>query len=64
MHDCPECGQACYCCGDIEDHDTGERYTLVCECCFDAESVDDLDDDFRGDFEAQDPPGTGDDLEP
>lgn len=24
MHTCPDCGQACYCCGDIEDHDTGE----------------------------------------
>lgn len=23
MHSCPECGQACYCGGDIEDHDTG-----------------------------------------
>lgn len=19
MHSCPECGQACYCCGDIDD---------------------------------------------
>lgn len=24
MHTCPDCGQACYCHGDIEDHDTGE----------------------------------------
>lgn len=22
MHTCPNCGQACYCGGDIEDHDT------------------------------------------
>jgi hypothetical protein len=24
MHSCPDCGQACYCHGDIDDHDTGE----------------------------------------
>lgn len=22
MHSCPVCGQACYCSGDIEDHET------------------------------------------
>lgn len=33
MHSCPECGQACYCSGDIEDHDTGEEYTGICTCC-------------------------------
>ena len=31
MHTCPDCGQACYCCGDIEDHDTGNEYLDVCE---------------------------------
>jgi len=30
MHTCPECGQACSCCGDIEDHDTGEECTEEC----------------------------------
>lgn len=24
MHTCPDCGQACYCHGDIDDHETGE----------------------------------------
>lgn len=24
MHTCSSCGQACYCHGDIDDHDTGE----------------------------------------
>ncbi len=23
-HECPRCGQACYCCGDIDDVDHGE----------------------------------------
>lgn len=35
MHTCPNCGQACYCCGDIEDHETGEdencEHWLECE---------------------------------
>ena len=25
MHDCPECGCACYCGGDIDDIDTGDE---------------------------------------
>lgn len=25
MHTCPDCGQACSCSGDIEDHDTGDE---------------------------------------
>jgi hypothetical protein len=39
MHSCPSCGQACYCFGDIEDHDTGDEYTDVCshECDEDEE---------------------------
>lgn len=35
MHTCPSCGQACYCCGDIEDHETGQdencEHWLECE---------------------------------
>ncbi len=35
MHTCPNCGQACYCCGDIDDHETGEdencEHWLECE---------------------------------
>jgi hypothetical protein len=38
MHDCIH-GYACYCSGDIEDHDTGNQYTDVCEC--DCEEDDD-----------------------
>lgn len=30
MHTCPECGQACTCCGDIEDHDTGAEFQEEC----------------------------------
>lgn len=33
-HSCPECGMACHCSGDIEDHDTGEEYVGSCTCCF------------------------------
>ena len=34
MHECPECGQACGCSGDIEDHDTGgEFYEDCCHEC-------------------------------
>lgn len=44
MHDCPQCGQACYCSGDIEDHDVGPEFDDVCECCqFDACAADDDD---------------------
>ncbi len=35
MHTCPDCGQACYCNGDIDDHETGEddncQHWLECE---------------------------------
>ena len=45
MHSCPVCGQACYCAGDIEDHDTGREYADGCECCIDVdEHLDDSDD--------------------
>lgn len=29
MHECPYCGQACYCHGDIEDHEN----SLEAEAC-------------------------------
>jgi hypothetical protein len=32
MHSCPECGQACYCNGDIEDHDN-EAGADMCDHC-------------------------------
>lgn len=40
---------ACFCCGDIEDHDTGEEYTMRCTCC--DNSVKDQDDDGPDDQE-------------
>jgi hypothetical protein len=33
MHSCPDCDQACYCRGDIEDHDTGDEYYWGCIHC-------------------------------
>ena len=34
MHTCPDCGQACYCRGDIDDCDLGESAAQeACECC-------------------------------
>jgi hypothetical protein len=35
MHDCANCGMACYCSGDIEDHDTGPEFVDRCTCCAD-----------------------------
>lgn len=32
MHTCSSCGCACYCNGDIEDHDTGEDCEGCSEC--------------------------------
>lgn len=47
-HFCPECGQACTCCGDIEDHDTGDAFVDECTHCF---GLDDADDEpMGGDF--------------
>ena len=34
MHSCPECGQACYCGGDVDDIDTGDTESSDnCTCC-------------------------------
>ena len=44
MHSCPECGQACYCGGDIDDIDAGdEEAEDNCTCC--AEGTVDHEDD-------------------
>jgi len=33
-HDCPECGQACYCNGDIDDcYIPDHEAELACTCC-------------------------------
>lgn len=45
-HSCPECGMCCHCCGDIEDHDTGEEYTGRCTCCDGRDLIPDDDEDF------------------
>lgn len=43
MHNCPECGQACYCGGDIDDIDTGDEDAQDnCTCCL---GEDDWEDD-------------------
>lgn len=41
MHACPECGQACSCAGDCEDHDTGDEFYEECEHCMDGDFDDD-----------------------
>lgn len=33
MHTCPDCGAACSCGGDIEDHDTGGEFVMGCDHC-------------------------------
>lgn len=30
MHTCPDCGQACYCGADCDDHDTGDECVEDC----------------------------------
>ena len=47
MHSCPECGQACYCGGDIDDIDTGDEEaadncTHPAECGDEHEDYEDL----------------------
>lgn len=46
MHTCPDCGQACSCAGDIEDHDTGDEFYDECYHCDGADLPDD-DDGFE-----------------
>lgn len=60
MHSCPYCGQACYCSGDIEDHDVGPEFDEVCTCCPD-QGFDDEDDDENWPDSNED---RGADLEP
>ena len=40
MHTCPDCGQACYCGGDIDDIDTGD-IDAVDECTHDCQEPED-----------------------
>ena len=48
MHSCPICGQACYCSGDCEDHDTGDEFADVCTCCIGKDDADESDFDDSG----------------
>lgn len=55
-HSCPECGQWCHCCGDIDDCDVGDYYAVEhCTCCLsvdhDWDALDDWDDDDPDDEE-------------
>lgn len=43
MHTCPDCGQACSCSGDIEDHDTGDEF--YDDCSHHLRCMDDDDDE-------------------
>jgi hypothetical protein len=46
MHSCPECGQACYCNGDIDDIDSGDGEAEDnCICCTEGEFDDDYNDE-------------------
>lgn len=65
-HECPECGQTCYCGGDVDDcefHDTPEEghctHYLKCE-----HEWDELHDDDFLDMELADPAEPGIDADP
>jgi len=44
-HSCPECGQTCYCGGDIDDIDFGETFS-GCDCCLGKDNTEGFDDDY------------------
>lgn len=48
MHDCINCGGACYCSGDIEDHHVGDHDCNGCGCDEDEAQWADEYDDFTG----------------
>lgn len=50
MHDCPNCGQACYCSGDIDDCPVYLEPFLDCKC--DCEGFDPDEDDYLSDVDA------------
>ena len=44
MHNCPECGSACYCGGDIDDIDVGDQEAEDdCTHCLDGDGDNDED---------------------
>lgn len=48
MHECPDCGQACYCHGDIDNCvvETEEYVFENCTCCNEFESKENDDNEF------------------
>ena len=56
MHSCPECYQACYCSGDIEDHDTGNEYLDLCRCKHEGMGIND-EGDWEYDIDFDELPG-------
>jgi hypothetical protein len=59
MHTCPECGQACYCHGDIDDCEveTREYSAANCTCCLAMVFDDEDDDEGTGDLYDNDDEG-------
>lgn len=50
MHSCPDCDQACYCGGDIDDIDTGDEEAMEnCTHCAEGDTGDDDEDSFEED---------------
>jgi hypothetical protein len=43
MHSCPNCGQACYCNGDIDDIEVDDSAADACTHCDDHDLDDDID---------------------
>jgi hypothetical protein len=54
MHECPECGQACYCSGDLDDCQVFTEEWVYDNCQHPCEPVDIDDEDWDcGDFELE-----------
>lgn len=52
-HECPECGQMCYCCGDIDDCcNNFEEDVINCTHYLECEKENDILDDFEDEQES------------
>jgi len=58
MHTCPDCGQACYCNGDIDDIEADDTAADHCDHC------EERDDDNCDDDDERDYTGNGADYDP
>lgn len=56
MHTCPDCGQACYCCGDIDDIEVDPTAASRCIHCDLADVPYHADEDDADDPESDDLP--------